>query len=295
MAGNIVQLPVQYHGEKPKKERERRRGERKDGRIQRSWSFTNLETGLPDRKYFYGTSGTDADRQKEAYKKAYYERKAEIERKQKELEEMGPMAEYVGCTVDEWIPAWRNKYKKKQGIKNKQTYDAILARISRHIGKMKLADVREFHILDIFNELEGFSESMIRKVLFILKSLFEKARINKVIKENPMSTLNMDDLPEGTAGTHRALERWERDLIFKWATYHRALTWGASCILTGMRSGEIAALDCKNVLLDARQLKILDTVTYESNQPIKQDQTKTEAGMRVVPICDLLYTSLSLL
>lgn len=289
MNGKIIAFPAVTINQEEKKPKKRRRGERKDGRVQRSWQYTRLDTGETDREWFYGHTGAEADRKKAEFQKAYYEQKEAMERKKKEIDELGPMAQYIGVSVSEWISVWRAKYKGSQGSSSKKSYDAYIKRINKHIGDMKLEDVREFHIRDIFNEINGQSDSMIKKVYFILNSIFRKAQKNKLIKDNPVEELEIN---EGTKGSHRALEKWERDLIFTWVNYHRAITWGAIMMLTGMRAGELAAFDCKNALMDERKIKIVESVTYESNQPIKQDHTKTEAGMRVIPMCDLLYSIL---
>ncbi len=287
MNGKIVAFPVKNQDGEPKKKR--KRGQRKDGRIQRSWQYIRLDNGERDREYFYGHTGAEADRKKEEFKKAYYEQKEEIEQKKKELERLGPMAEYIGITVEDWIPIWRMKYKPKQGISSRKSYDSYIARICRHIGHMKIEDVREMHIIGIYNDLDGYSESMISKITFILNNFFGRAKRNKIIKENPMEDFDWNEVTEGTAGSHRALDKWEQELIFKLVDYHRALTWGAAMALSGMRPGELAAFDCKNALMAERKIVINDSVAYESNQPIKQEKTKTEAGMRIVPMCDMLY------
>ena len=65
MASNIVAFPVKNTDAKP--EKKRRRGERRDGLIQRSRSYTRHDNGEKDREYFYGRSGVEADRKKEEF------------------------------------------------------------------------------------------------------------------------------------------------------------------------------------------------------------------------------------
>jgi integrase len=56
-----------------------------------------------------------------------------------------------------------------------------------------------------------------------------------------------------------------------------------------MRTGELAAIDPEDIHLDTRGINIDDSVSFGKNQPIRKGTTKTEAGVRTVPICDLLY------
>lgn len=60
-------------------------------------------------------------------------------------------------------------------------------------------------------------------------------------------------------------------------------------MLAGLRSGELFALKWESVNLEARELTVHEAVERKSNKSKDKDSTKTEAGMRVLPICDPLY------
>lgn len=288
MNSKIIAFPSKGPGEEPIKKR--RRGERKDGLIQRSWQYERLDTGERDREYFYGKSGAEADRKKEAFKKAYYEEKDAIEKKKKEIQELGPMADYLGVTVSVWLNVWKQKYKGEfKSIITETSYNSGIQRINKHIGEMKLEDVRDIHIQPIFREISNKSKSLISKEYRILFNAFAKAVKNKIIQDNPMEDF---DLPEGSEGTHRELELWECEYIIANWKEHKAFRWALFMILTGARTGELAAIDCDNVYLEKRVIEINDSVTFGKNQPIRKGTTKTKAGIRLVPICDLLYEAL---
>lgn len=287
MNGKIIAFPASAVNQEEKKSKKRKRGERKDGRIQRSWQYTRLDNGETDREWFYGHTGAEVDRKKAEFQKAYYEQKEEMERKKKELEELGPMAEYLGISVSGWLTAWMEKYKGEfNNIITESGYTSRINRINKFIGDMKIEDVRDIHIQPIFRDIAGKSKSLISKHYRILFNAFAKAAKNKIIKENPMEDF---ELPDGTEGTHRELEPWECDFIISKWRVHRSYRWALYMILTGSRTGEIAAMDPNDILLDKRTIRIDDSVTFGKNQPIRKGTTKTEAGVRDVPICDLLY------
>lgn len=285
MVNKIIAFPVKAQEDQPKKKK--RRGERADGLIQRSWQYIRLDNGERDRVYFYGRSGAEADRKKEAFIKAYNEEKEALEKKKKELEELGPMAEYLGVTVSVWLDAWKAKYKTFKSIITETAYDTAIKRIKRHIGEMKLEDVRDIHIQPIFREIEEKSKATISKTHRTLRQAFSKARKNKIIRDNPMDDF---ELPDGADdGTHRELEAWECDFIIKQWRVHRSFRWALTMILSGMRIGEMAAIDPEDIHLDTQAINIDDSISFGKNQPIRKGTTKTEAGVRSVPICDLLY------
>lgn len=288
MSGKIVAFP---NMSQDTKEGKRKRGARSDGRVQRSWQFEKLENGERVRVFFYGKSGAEADRKMEAFKKAYYAEKEAIEKKNREIEELGAMAKYLGVTVSAWLDIWKEKYKGDfKSIITETGYDSAIKRINKHIGDMKLEDVRDIHIQAIFRELSDKSKSLISKTNRILYNAFAKAVKNRLIRDNPLEDF---DLPIGKEGTHRALESWECDFIIENWQEHKSFRWATVMILSGVRTGEFAAIDVDDIQIDNRVIEIDDSVSFGKNQPERKGTTKTKSGIRTVPICDLLLEVIS--
>jgi integrase len=63
--------------------------------------------------------------------------------------------------------------------------------------------------------------------------------------------------------------------------------WAVSLLCTGIRRGELNALQRKDVDFKNMQISILNTVIFEVNQPKVKPVPKTESGIRKQPILDI--------
>lgn len=258
-----------------KQKKRRRRGERPDGLIQVSLKVGVKPDGKPDRKYFYGKTREEANRKRARYKQT-----------------MGIRIQVydMDIIVSAWVDLWKATYKDDLGPLNDAGYDAQIKRLKAAIGKMRMADVREAHLHEALKEVRGMSESTIRKYLMVIRQAFKRAMANKVIPDDPSALL---EAPEGTSGSHRALEQWEINCILKHWNKHRAGLWVLLMMLTGIRRCELIALDWPDIDMVKRRLTVNKSAEIPSNQPFVKDVTKTEAGMRILPICMPLWRALN--
>lgn len=257
------------------KKKRKRRGQRKDGMIQLSLQIGRNEDGSPLRKYFYGRT------------------RAEAERKRQEFAEhlAGDSNIDQNVTVKQWVDVFLSTYRTKVNEAYKQSDAIPYKRLARAIGSKRVVDVREADLQRELNELAGTSFSNVDKYRQAMKRLFERARRNKIISENPAEYLTM---PDCTKGTHRCLERWEVDLILQhWNDYatHAGL-WMMLMLLCGLRRGEMMALRWENVNLEQRTLDVREVAVVKNNQITVEERAKTDAGIRTLPICQALYDAL---
>lgn len=253
----------------------KRKGERPDGLIQVSLQVGYKPDGRPDRKYFYGHSRAEAVRKRDAFK-AQCEKGLTID---------------PNITVTEWVNFFKSTYRVRVNDAYLQGDAAPYNRLIRAIGSKRVIDVRESDLQKTLNQVSGMSYSTVDKYRQAMKRVFERARKNKLISENPAADLIM---PHYTKGTHRALERWEIELIIlNWNTpaSHAGL-WVMLMLLCGLRRGEMMALDWSSVNLEARTLEVRAVAVITSNQAVIEQRAKTDAGLRVLPICQVLYDAL---
>jgi integrase len=253
----------------------KRRGERPDGLIQVSIQIGYKPDGRPDRKYFYGHSRAEAERKRDEYKA----RRAAGLRLDKDI------------TVAKWVDIFLATYR---GRVNEAYLDGNAApykRLVKRLGNMRVADVREADLQRALDEVAGMSYSTVDKYRQAIRRVFERARKNKLIPDNPAEDLIA---PVSEKGTHRALERWEVELILEnWNTpaSHAGL-WVMLMLLCGLRRGEMMALDWDAINLEARTLEVRAVAVVKGNQVIIEQRAKTDAGLRVLPICKALYAAL---
>lgn len=251
------------------------KGMRKDSRIQVTLTIGRNEDGSPVRKSFYGKTRTEALAARDKYKKE---------------REMGLAAD-GNPTVAEWVDKCLVLYRTNVNEHYVKEDAVPYRRLKDTIGKMLVKDVREADLQKVLNEFaSGMSYSSVSKYYHAMKLVFSKARKNKLIIDDPSEDLSM---PKAQKGTHRALEKYEVDCITQNWDKHRCGIWAMLMLLAGVRRGEMMALDWKNVDMENRKLQIREVAVVASNKTVVEERAKTDAGIRVIPICEPLYNCLN--
>lgn len=257
------------------KSKRKRKGERPDGLIQVSLQIGYKPDGRPDRKYFYGHSRAEAERKRDEYKAAL----------------LSGTKFSKDITVAEWVTIFKEIYRTRVNDAYLKMDDVPYNRLVKKLGKLRVADVTEVDLQKALNELDGMSYSTVDKYRQAMRRVFERARKNKIISENPADGLV---LPQHEKGTHRALEKWEVEhILANWNTgASHAGIWVLLMLLCGLRRGEMMALRWENVNLTARTLTVCEVAVIQSNRTIIERRAKTDAGLRTIPICQALYAAL---
>lgn len=199
----------------------------------------------------------------------------------KEQLRRGEKSDRENMTVNEWFAEWLDIYKKPAGLTDKslgmyrQKYDGY---IRPRIGPMKLRDVTDIHLQRILNEEAGKSFSHVSKLRLVIKSMFARAYASHLILWDPSAML---DLPDYSKGTRRSLTDAERQAILEVAETHRAGLWVLMLLYAGLRPGEAAALQWKDIDFRANEIRIykaLESGTGSVKGP------KTAAGYRDIPM-----------
>lgn len=231
--------------------------------------------GRRRRKYFYGHTRTEANAKKQAY----------IQQQQ------GGSKFRADITVAEWVEVFKVTYRQNVDEAYIPNDDVPYNRLVERLGKMRMVDVTEADLQKALNRVGGMSFSTVSKYKHAMNRVFERARKNKIITDNPAEDLIM---PPNTKGTHRALESWEVEHILEhWNEpgLHAGL-WVMLMMLCGLRRSEMMALDWSSIDLNAKVLEVKQVAIIHKNQAEIVQRTKTDAGIRVIPICKPLYDAL---
>lgn len=254
----------------------KRKGERPDGLIQRSLQVGYKPDGRPDRKFFYGHTAKEAEEKRDAYKRRL---------------RLG--ASYApNITVAEWVSVFLRTYRQKVNSAYLGIDAVPYNRLSEALGYMRVVDVRETDLQNALNAVSGMSFSTVDKYRQAIKRVFFRAVKNKIIEDDPASDLVM---PPYVKGTHRILDSWEVELILaNWNNeYAVAGLPVLLMLLCGLRRGEMMALDWSAVDMVGRTLEVSQVAVIHKNQATIEKRAKTEAGVRVLPICQVLYSALA--
>ena len=154
---------------------------------------------------------------------------------------------------------------------------------------MPIAKILPHHIEDILKELATRPKKpLAKKTLTDLRNVafgvFRLAIKNRVMDFNPASVV---DIPTGTGKTKREAITDEQ---IEWInnTPHNAQTAAMIMLYSGLRRGELIALTWNDIDLKNKTIKVNKAVEYINNTPIVKNMTKTQAGMRLISIPDVL-------
>lgn len=247
----------------------KRKGERPDGYIQVTLTIGKDGSGKAIRKSFFGRTRAEAVRKREEYKTEYG---------------LGLDMANREITLDAWLEKWSATYKVSSD------YDPYVNRLRATLGPNQVRSIRPLHLRQTLHDAyEGKSTSSATKYRMIIKQVFSQAKINRIIMTDPSENLK---LPKTVSGSHRALERWETDLIMDNWRVHHAGRWAMVMLLCGLRRGEMVALDWDAVDLENKTVTVSQTADLKKGKPRIKSGAKSESGVRTLPLCAPLISML---
>lgn len=225
-------------------------------------------------------------------KSIYATSKIEIKNKLKEAQEEN--ADKVSVknryTVNEWYKEWMQVYKENVIRKNsKRHYEHIFsAHILPEIGWMYVDEVKQIHVQRIINRLDasGYQYETQNKVRILLLDLFARAIENDYALKNPSKGIRISK----TKTNDRVVLTEEQQCDFFecsagtfYDNYYRVQ------VSTGLRPGEVAALNERDIDFDKKVIHVSRTLIYQKldgddGKEFHLGPPKTENSNRDVPI-----------
>jgi integrase len=242
---------------------------RKDGRYQARYTFNGKRCTI------YGKN------LKEVQKKLR-DAKYEIEH--------GIYAKPDRITVDSWYKAWMKEYRgdvvrETTIICNEQCYNHA----KPEIGRMKLQAVRPEHIQRILNKMkrEGYSLGYIDHTRQTLNMIFRQAYMNGILVSNPVEKTVLPNVEEKENNPRRrALTEQEQKTFLEYASMRKSFCAGIFYVgfSTGMRVGEINALEWSDIDFDKMEIHVNGTMIKIAGKDYHKGATKTGASKRTIPM-----------
>ena len=131
--------------------------------------------------------------------------------------------------VGEWAKIWLKNYKSDLRAATIKMYrDSYNLHIMEQIGYMELRNVKPVHIRQVMASVASRSESLQRKVLLTMRQLFEEARLNHLIIDNPTEGIKIT--PHAKAEKKKALLPNEVDILMNVVVEPRARVFCALCL-----------------------------------------------------------------
>ena len=249
---------------------------RKDGRYEARYVKERDITGKIEKYgYVYGRTYTEV----KLKKLQILENINEIRAKEKEL-----ASKRFSTSIMSWLNA-------KISIKETTYYNyytIIESKINPFFKNIKLRDVKKEHIVKFTRKLmdEGLSNKRIKDILIILKQFFryEKMDIEVVcpkVGKNLIVTFNEEDVQKLEENLLNSSDMKSFGIVF--------------VLFTGLRIGELCALQWKDIDLDKQIISVRKTIARVKNTQKGRLKTKvvieapkTETSVRDVPIHDEL-------
>lgn len=186
-------------------------------------------------------------------------------------------------TMEEYMIKWFNAYKKGVGaIETQNMYrNCVNVHINPTLGHLKVKEITGTQVQTFLNSITS-SKSLAHKVRITLNQIFKHAISDRLISFNPVLATKViaTDKPK-----RACLNDIQRTILIEVLRGHRTFPIIMTILYTGMRMGEALALLWKDIDLDNNIIKVTKATEYDHYKP-KQKKTKTERGVRDIPIPD---------
>ena len=221
---------------------------------------------------FMGNTEDEALQAREAYKQA--EKSASLE----------PEIPFFSNYAMNWLSAYKAHL--TTGPYNQHVRN--LNKWIEHIGNKRITDYTPSDVSKYYQLFAGMSAATIHSARDTIKGVFKAAFADEIIKKDPSASITP---PKGTKGTHRAILPEERKLIHE--TEHRLRPAVMTMLYAGLRRGEAIALDVdRDVNFQNKTLTVREAIRFARNGRPIICKPKTEAGVRTVPLMDVLACEL---
>lgn len=219
-------------------------------------TLTDDRTGK--RVYFYGKSEREVNRKIFEYK----------ERRKN------------GRLLKDIANEWWGTHEQTIAYKTMRSYKPALDRMVTEYGERPISEIkpRELEVTLKRMTRDGYALKTVKNQKLIMNMIFNHAVLEGDIEANPCTAI---PIPKNSKKSHRTSassedERIVRETADVWLFPFLAL-------MTGMRRGEILALQWKDVDFEKDLISVTKSIYHEGNKPILKEP-KTEAGIRVVPL-----------
>ena len=146
------------------------------------------------------------------------------------------------------------------------------------------------HLLDNMKK-EKYSKSAIQKTKITFGLVYNYAIVYKKL---PIVNFTKDvKLPKSLVQTK--VKSPDKETISTIIKQYNNVTfgmWAFILLCTGMRRGELVALQRKNIDFEKREISIERSAAFVNNQAVVKSMPKTISGIRKIPILDILYLPL---
>ena len=173
---------------------------------------------------------------------------------------------------------------------SESTYDRKLEtlKMMSDISDMELQDITENAVKEFFKKKLHYAQSCIDKIYQLMNWVLKRAVKQKIILENPLNDFKIPKSKQKKVKVRGlTLEEQAKLLeVLKNGNVRYSEVMLIS-MFTGMRGGEVCALDVEDINFKRKTINVSKTVSRNKHkEAFINDNTKTEAGTRILHISD---------
>lgn len=231
---------------------------RPDGRYVKT--MTDPRTGK--RVFFYGQSEREINKQIMEYQ-------SEVER---------------GRSYKNVSEEWWDQTEPALAVQSIRTYNAARKRAEEAFGDTPIKDLLPKDIVAFLKKLanQGYSQKTVSNQRMVINLVFKHAIIVNDVQFNACASV---ETPKGLPKEKRkAASKEDEETILN---LDEIWLFPFIAIMTGMRKGEILALQWKDVDFDNNVIYVTKSIAHDGDRPFIKTP-KTEAGVRTVPMLQKL-------
>ncbi|GHU75875.1 hypothetical protein AGMMS49992_20630 [Clostridia bacterium] len=192
-SSNVLTFPSPQSVRPAPKKRKSSATRRKDGRYQKSLSYT-LPDGKHMRKCFYGKTQAAAIEKRETFRREVLS---------------GVNMDLHEITYKDYVMRWLSirkaaiKSPTESAMNSLRDYEHYASLAFPTIGNKRIRDVLPSDLVLVINMLSGMSFSYSQKVSFVYNNIFRSAYNDRILTFNTMQGVKV---PRGERNTHRSLD-----------------------------------------------------------------------------------------
>lgn len=189
------------------------------------------------------------------------------------------------ATFKEIAEDWKDAKWDSLSVTTQRGYRKAYERAVEYFGHRLVAEIS---VPDVNRYLSNFIDhkfalKTVQAQKSVISTIYAHAILNGKATQNPARGF---ELPRHLPKTPRTAPSDED--IRKVATGDYEWLLPRILIYTGMRRGEVLALDWSDIDRNKKTITINKVIVYDGNRPILEHRTKTEAGNRTIPLPDAL-------
>lgn len=195
----------------------------------------------------------------------------------------------LNITLSRYYTEWIERKRGTVKANSLCTYKRIIdSHIIPALGGMKIRNIGRRDVIAFRDGLaDGLSAQTVKYVITVLNIILSDAVKDDIIVKNPAAGIPAikDERHKASETIHRALTVEEQNAFMREMRGNYYYTFVAFMLCTGMRCGEVSALQWSDIDIKNNMIHVKRTTTRDADgKQIIGQSTKTSAGVRDIPI-----------